>query len=105
MSEKYVTLAEVKELLNAESERRELDFSQTASMEHARAVSHMSSEDAKAIMAEVMQIDGISEFHAAKIADFLPQYPEDIRAIFSKERMNLTNEFYDSVIDVVLKHL
>ena len=38
MSERYITLAEVRDLLTAENEQRELLSVQRAAMEHARAV-------------------------------------------------------------------
>ena len=49
MSERYITLAEVRDLLTAENEQRELLSVQRAAMEHARAVSPITVEQAEAI--------------------------------------------------------
>jgi DNA-directed RNA polymerase subunit F len=105
MSEQYVTLAEVRDLLTEEHEKRELLTSQKAAMEHARTVCTLSTEAVKAIVEEVSQIKGVTEYAAVKIADMLPQYPEDVRAIFSKERLNVDQKTIDEIIEAVGKYL
>jgi DNA-directed RNA polymerase subunit F len=105
VSERYITLAEVRDLLTAENEQRELLSVQRAAMEHARAVSPITVEQAEAIVREVSEIPEITAPVAAKIADILPQYPEDIRAILSKERISLDAAKTESVIEIVAKYL
>ncbi|MCL2317904.1 MAG: RNA polymerase Rpb4 family protein [Methanomassiliicoccaceae archaeon] len=105
MSEQYITLAEVRDLLTEEHEKRELVTSQKQAMEHARAVCEISTEKAKKLVEEVRTIKGVSEHSAVKIADMLPQYPEDVRAIFSKERITIDPKTIDQIIEVVGKYL
>ncbi|MDR3205959.1 MAG: RNA polymerase Rpb4 family protein [Candidatus Methanoplasma sp.] len=105
MTEQYVTLAEVKDLLTAENLERELLPTQKAAMEHAEKTAALSTEDAKALMAEVMEIEGVTDYVAVKIADLIPQFPEDVRAIFSKERITLDAPFITKIIEVVSKYL
>lgn len=105
MSEQYITLAEVRDLLTEEHEKRELLTSQKAAMEHARTVCELSADSAKKIIEEVRAIEGVTEFAAVKIADMLPQYPEDIRAIFSKERITVDQKTVDQIIETVGKYL
>ncbi len=105
MSERYISLAEVRDLLTAENEKRELLTTQKAAMEHARTVSTLTVDQANALVSEVSQIPEITEAIAVKIADLLPQYPEDIRAIISKERVNLDAAAVDSIIEIVAKYL
>lgn len=108
MSEQYVTLAEVRDLLEAEAEIRGYDNllqSQKAALDHAQTVCSISLEQANAIIDEVKQIDIVSDAVALKIADFLPQYPEDVRAIFSKERVTLDQAQIQQIIDIVQKHI
>jgi DNA-directed RNA polymerase subunit F len=105
MSEQYVTLAEVRDLLTEEHEKRELLTSQKAAMEHARTVCEISADDAKKIVEEVRAINGVTEYAAVKVADLLPQYPEDVRAIFSKERITVDQKTIDQIIEVVGKYL
>ena len=105
MPEQYVTLAEVRDLLAEEHEKRDLLTSQKAAMEHARAVCTLSAEDTKKIAEEVRAINGVTEYTAVKIADLLPKYPEDVRAIFSKERLAVEPKTIDQIIEVVGKYL
>lgn len=105
MSEQYVTLAEVRDMLTAENESRELLTTQKAAMEHARTVSPLTVEQAKALVAEVSEIPEVTESIAVKITDLLPQYSEDVRAIFSKERVSLETATIDKILDMVGKYL
>ena len=105
MSEQYVTLAEVRDLLTEEHEKRDLLTSQKAAMEHARTVCSISIENAKELAKEIGEIEGVSEYAAVKIADLLPQYPEDVRAIFSKERIAIEPKTIEKIIEVVSKYL
>lgn len=108
MSEQYVTLAEVRDLLEAEAEIRgyeNLLQSQKAALDHAQTVCSISLEQANAIIDEVKQMDIVTDAVALKIADLLPRYPEDVRAIFSKERVTLEPAQIQQIIDIVEKHL
>lgn len=105
MTERYVSLAEVRDLLAAESERRELLTSQKAALDHAQTVSTIPLDSAQKIIEEVSQIEDVTDAIAVKIADMLPQYPEDVRAIFQKERINLDPEKVDAIIAIVEKYI
>lgn len=108
MSEQYVTLAEVRELLEAEAEIRGYDNllqSQKAALDHAQTVCSISLDQANAIIDEVKQIDIVTDAVALKIADLLTRYPEDVRAIFSKERVTLEPAQIQQIIDIVEKHI
>jgi DNA-directed RNA polymerase subunit F len=39
-----------------------------------------------------------------KIADILPQYPEEIRLLFSKERVALDEEQVTRILEIVAQH-
>ena len=105
MTEHYVTVAEVRDLLEAEGEKRELLTSQKAALEHAQQVCTITLENAQALIEEVSQLEEVSDAVAVKIADLLPQYPEDVRAIFSKERITLDNDVITKIIEIVEKYL
>lgn len=86
--DEYVTLAEVRDLLAAENDKRELRNSQKAALMHAQTVSSLSVDDAEALVGEIKAMDFMSKVNetvAYKIADMMPRYPVEVRAIFSKE--------------------
>lgn len=105
MSERYMNLAEIRDLLTEENEKRELLTSQKAAMEHARTVSTISADDAAKLIEEVSEIEGVSDYVAVKIADLLPQSSEDLRAIFSKERVTVETATFDKILEIVAKYL
>lgn len=109
MTEQYLTLAEVRDLLTAEAEIRgqeSLLASQKHALEHAQAVCrNPSGENAKELVEEVKQIDVVSDSIACKIADILPKYPEDVRAIFSKERITLEPAQIQAILEIVAKYI
>jgi len=105
MTERYVNLAEARDILSAESEKREITGQQRAALDHAQAIAYLSAEDTKKLAEEIGALDFTTDFTSCKIADILPRYPEDVRAIFAKERINLDAEGIRQIIDIVGKYL
>jgi DNA-directed RNA polymerase subunit F len=48
-------------------------------------------------------LERVSESIAYKIAELLPQHPDDVRAIFAKERFNLEEKEVKQIVDLVKK--
>ena len=105
MPEKYVTIAEVKSILDAESGKREISIQQRAALEHAQAVVRLSPEDTQKLVDEINALAFTTDYISSKIADILPKYPEDVRAVFAKERITLSPEDIKQIIDIVGKYL
>ena len=101
---KYVTLAEVKELLMEENEKRELNALQKAALAHSETFVKLSAEDTKKLVDELLQLDFVTERHAVKIADILPVHPDQVRAIYAKEKIVLPPEQIKEILDVVAKY-
>ncbi len=122
MSEKYITLAEVKDILAEEQEKRlaeagpqdsevlpveVFDQSTKAAMEHAQKTARITAEQAVELKEAALGIKCVnnSESIACKIADILPEFPVDVRAIFSKERITLSDDDINEVLDLVSKYI
>jgi DNA-directed RNA polymerase subunit F len=88
-------------MLIAENEKRELLPSQKAAMNHAGSVSPLSKEQAEEMVAKLCELDFVTTPVAYKIADLRPKYSNDVRAIFSKERVTLDGDMIQSVLDIV----
>ena len=97
----YVSLAEVRDMLTAENEKRELLPSQKAAMTHAGYVCPLSKEQVDEMVSKLMELDFVTTHVAYKIADLRPKYSNDVRAIFSKERVTLDADMIQSVLDIV----
>ena len=106
MSEQYVTMAEVKELLSAAQESRTVELTpiQNAALTHAQAMK-LTKEQAEEIVSKANALDFTTDATSYKIADLLPKYPEDVRAIFSKERIPLEADDIQKILDIVAEYI
>ncbi len=102
---KYLTISEVKELLLKENEKRELNNIQKAALMHAEEFSRLSAEDSRKLVEELMGLDFMDERHAVKIADILPVHPDQVRAVYAKEKIVLPPEQIKQILDVVAKYI
>lgn len=132
--ERYVSIAEVKELLNNENERRktlipadqpavvykpvadgeeqpveEVDDSvlnqvQKDAKAHAEATSKLTKAEADKLIESLNEIECCKGEVAYKIADILPKYPGDVNVIFSKERTKPEPSDVTKILDIVKKY-
>lgn len=102
---RYVSLAEVKELLTNEGEKRELTYEQKTALEHAKLFSKLTPSKAEKLISELSKIPNVSEVNAYKIADILPTHPDDLRVIFVKERTALGEKEIEQILETVAKYL
>jgi len=103
--EKYVTLPEVKKLLDDAGKDRELSYEQRTALQHATTFVKLSPTKAKQIVKKLVKIERINEYYACKIADLLPREPTDVRAVFMKERYELTEDEIKLIIEIVEGYL
>lgn len=84
-----VPLARVKELLTAEAGRRTLPREAMLAQQHAETFARLTLEQTQKLVGELRELPGVDAALAIKLADTLPQYPEEIRLLLSKERVLL----------------
>ena len=56
---------------------------------------------AEAVMAALDGLEHVDAYYAAKIADILPAHPDDVRAIFARERFSVGNDEIEAIIAAV----
>ncbi len=105
MDDKLLSLGEVKKLLEKEGKVRELSPEQLLALQHAEAFASLGSVKVKKLVKELTKMEHVNEFHAYKIADLLPTHPDDVRAVFAKERFTLGKEELEKVIKVVENYI
>ena len=104
--EDFLTLAEVRELLEKErDDRGELSPEQGYALQHAEAFARVPPKKARKLVQSLSELEFMSPPNAVKVADLMPTEPEEVRAIFSKERFSLGNEDIDRVLSLVEKYL
>jgi len=102
---RLVSLAEVKNILKkVEKEREDLSYGQRIALEHANKFARMTVKKTNDMIKELVKIESIEKNHAFKIADVLPRTKDDIKAIFAKERVTLSDNTIKSILDIVNKY-
>lgn len=105
MEESYVSLAELKGILEKEKAARgELNPEQQYALSHASLLARVPADRVPPILKELSEIPMMSLFNAVKIADLMPTHPDDVRAIFAKERFALSKEDAEKVLEIVRKY-
>jgi len=101
----YVTLAEVKEILEEEAKKRELTTEQKYALDHSQRFARIDSKKSKKLVKELLQeVEILSEPIAVKLADTMPREPEDVRIIFAKERANIQKKDIEKILGIVEKY-
>ncbi len=99
-----VPLAKVKVLLGEEAAQRTLPREAALAHQHAEMFSRLSDEATAHLIEELRTLPFVDAAVAVKIADILPQYPEEIRLLFSKERVPLDEEQVGRLLEIVAHH-
>ena len=102
--ERYVTLSEVKQLLEEAAATRELTADQKLAFDHVNKVSKLDVESAKKLQADLSKLGFISDALCAKIVDMMPSHADDVRILFSKERMVLEKKYIEQILSTVQKY-
>ncbi|MGC8662995.1 MAG: RNA polymerase Rpb4 family protein [Thermoplasmata archaeon] len=98
---KYVTLAEVREILEEVSKERELNDLQKNTLKHAEDFSKIKPQSVKKIKDKLLKLEIVNEKYAAKILDIMPKTPDDVRAIFLKDKIIPTPEDIQKILEIL----
>jgi DNA-directed RNA polymerase subunit F len=110
VDEEYLTVSEVKELLEeveadrAADEERELRYELTRAIQHVNEFAFLDGEESRRLVEDLMELDYLDAPVAFKIADLLPHDRDELRAVFAKERYALDGDQLDEILNVVAKY-
>ena len=99
-----VPLSRVKDLLTEEAGRRTLPREAMLAQQHADLFARLSVKDTEALIAELKTLPFVDTAGAVKVADVLPQYPEEVRLLFSKERVLLDEAQLTKLLEIVARY-
>lgn len=99
-----VPLARVKGLLAEEAARRTLPREAALALQHAELFARLTPEATEKLIAELKTLPFVDAAAAVKLADTLPQYPEEVRLLFSKERVVLDEAQITRLLEIVAQH-
>ena len=109
LDEEYVTVSEVKDVLNEIAEERsgqerEMAYELRRSIDHVNAFAVLDVDDAQDLRDELQEFDEVDSFVAHKIVDLMPEDRGQLRAVFAKERYSLDGDELDDILNVVAKY-
>jgi DNA-directed RNA polymerase subunit F len=99
-----VPLAHVKRMLAEEAAQRALPREAMLAQAHAESFARLTPEATDKLVAELRSLSFVDASMAVKLADLLPQYPEEIRLLFSKERMLLDESQLARLLEIIAQH-
>jgi DNA-directed RNA polymerase subunit F len=99
-----VALSQVKRMLSEEAARRVLPREALLAQAHAETFAKLTPEATDKLIAELRALPYIDAAMAVKLADLLPQYPEEIRLLFAKERVLLDESQLTRLLEILAQH-
>ena len=83
---------------------QELSFEKRAARDHVDAFTRLDKSKAMEMMAELIKLERVSEFHAFKIAELMPRDEAELRPVFAKDRFTLEPNELSSILEIVNKY-
>ncbi|MFC6874688.1 RNA polymerase Rpb4 family protein [Halobellus marinus] len=111
VDEEYLTVSEVKTLLEdveaerAADEERELRYELARAIEHVNRFATLDPEESRDLVEELLEVEKVDATTAIKIADLLPESRDELRAVYAQERYALDGDELDEILNVVAKYV
>jgi DNA-directed RNA polymerase subunit F len=102
------------ELIAAQERRGVLTYEQKAALQHAEwAASEMRNgfktnpEVFSALTVALLELEVLTKYPdlAAKIAELIPKYPDDVRTILASKRIQINDGDIDTILELVRQHV
>ena len=111
----FIDFATVRDMLESAQERRgDLTYEQVAALQHAQWAASdnrngykTDSKVFETLMAALCEIDKLAQYPdlAAKIAELIPMYPDDVKAVLVSKRIAIDDSEINQILDVVRQHV
>jgi len=82
----------------------ELSFEKRSTREHVDNFNRLEKDKAIGMIAELMGLERITDFHAYKIAELLPRDENELRPVFAKDRFTLEPSELRGILDIIDKY-
>ena len=99
VSEKPVSVSEVKKILEDRKERGELTYEQKVTLEFAQEFGKTGPRKLKEAIDSLKDL-GIDEKMAVKVIDVKPKTKEELKLLFEKSRLGLKEEQVKKILDI-----
>jgi len=110
LEEEPLTIPQAKEIIEKATEKRkkikeDLSFETRRALEHLNLFSKLSPEKAEKLLQELLELGIKKKEIAIKIVDVIPRTPDELRAIYAKERFTLSQEEIEKILETVEKQI
>ena len=102
-SEKPVTWAAAKKVLEKKEGDKELGYEQKNALEFLRKFSKLSEKKAEELAEELSQISKLKDRHTVAIIDMLPSTMDELRLLFANEIISPTEDDCKKILSIVKK--
>lgn len=99
-----VPLSDVRKMLTSEAAVRTLPREAMLAQQHAEGFARLEPEATKKLLADLRTLPFVDASLAVKLADIHPQWPEEIRLLFSKERVVLDEAQLARLLEILAQH-
>jgi DNA-directed RNA polymerase subunit F len=103
LDEKPVSIVDVKKILDAKSKEKKLGYEQNNVLEHLKKFCKLSKKNADQMAEGLGKIEKLKEKHIMAIVNNLPRDLDDLRLLFSNERVSISQEDKAKILDIVKK--
>ena len=113
--ENFVDFATVRDMLEGAQDRRgDLTYEQVAALQHAQWAASDNRNGYKttpevfdSLKTALSEMDKLAQYPdlAAKIAELIPMYPDDVKAVLVSKRIAIDDEDINKILDLSLIHI
>lgn len=107
ISVRTVTLSEVKAIIEKEQAIREdLTYEQKLALDHATHFVRLQPERAQELTEKLLALGGrVTDYYAFRLADILPTHPDDVKAVFARDRSVPDEAEIEKILAIVRDYL
>jgi DNA-directed RNA polymerase subunit F len=100
-SDDVISWGEVKKILAEKEKKKELGYEQKNALEHLRNFSKLPETKGRKIVEDLGKIEKLRKKHIVSILNFLPETLNDLKILFSSERIVLSEEDKKNIIKII----
>ena len=101
MNKKFLTIEEVREILEDISKERELNPLQKKVLKYVQEFSKVKHNEVKKLKEKLLKIEIVNEKYATKLIDIMPKTPDEVRTIFLKDKIIPTPEDIPKILEIL----
>ncbi len=103
IEDRDLSISEVKNILARRKKEGELSYEQKLAYDYSAEFGKLPVTKARALIEELMKIEGVDSSAAVQITDTLPKDKDDLLVIFEKRRKGLSDKDIKKILDLVAK--